>query len=107
MVRSWRNLHDRTRQSTSVSGSLPPRKSARRRWMRVYQRRVLPMVGKASLAAFAASALLLVGGQAAFAAADGIPFEKLVEVSVPSQADVDKVVADYDAAEYKRVEADG
>ncbi|MDA0170285.1 M14 family zinc carboxypeptidase [Solirubrobacter taibaiensis] len=65
------------------------------------------MVGKASLAVFAASALLLVGGQAAFAADDGLPFEKLVEVTVPSQADVDKVVAGYDAAEYKRVEADG
>ena len=64
------------------------------------------MVGKASLAAFAASALLLVGGQAAYADA-GLPFEKLVEVTVDSPAAVDAVVSKYDAAEYKRVEADG
>ena len=65
------------------------------------------MVGKTALAAFAASALLLVGGQSAWAADSGLPYEKLVEVVVPSQSDVDKVVASYDAAEYKRVEADG
>ena len=46
------------------------------------------MVGRGSLIALVASALLLVGGQsAAFAAEDdGIPFEQLVQVYVPDQA---------------------
>ncbi|RKQ93516.1 chitobiase/beta-hexosaminidase-like protein [Solirubrobacter pauli] len=65
------------------------------------------MVGKTALAAFAASALLLAGGQSAFAADDGTPFQKLLEVTVGSQSDVDKVVTKYDAAEYKRVNDDG
>jgi hypothetical protein len=63
------------------------------------------MVGKAALAAFAASALLLVGSQVAIAA-DG-PFLKLVEVTVDSQQDVDLVTTKFDAAEYKRVNDDG
>ena len=65
------------------------------------------MVGKTALAAFAASALLLAGGQSAFAADDGIPFEKLIEVTVDTQGEVTNVVGNFDAAEYKRVEADG
>ena len=47
------------------------------------------------------------GGQSAFAADDGVPYEKLVEVYVPDQDAVDSVVTNYDAAEYKKVEADG
>src|SRR4051812_8512195 len=74
------------------------------------------MVGRVSLAAFAASALLLVGGGTAFAAdgakapavgANGLPFEQLVQVYVSDQAAVDSVVANYDAAEYKSVQDDG
>src|SRR4051794_20714875 len=66
------------------------------------------MVGRISLAAFAASALLLVGGQSAFAADDnGNPFEELVQVYVPDQDAVDSVVTHYDAAEYKAVQDDG
>src|SRR3954453_14651792 len=74
------------------------------------------MVGRVSLAAFAASALLFVGGGTAFAAdgakapavgANGLPFEQLVQVYVPDQAAVDSVVANYDAAEYKSVQDDG
>jgi Zinc carboxypeptidase/Chitobiase/beta-hexosaminidase C-terminal domain len=66
------------------------------------------MVGKKSLTALCcASALLLSGAGTAFAADDGIPFEKLLEVTVPNQAAVDKVTTNYDAAEYKRVESDG
>ena len=67
------------------------------------------MVGRMSLTAFAASALLLAGGQsAAFAADDdGIPFEQLVQVYVPDQDAVDSVVSNYDAAEYKSVQDDG
>jgi hypothetical protein len=66
------------------------------------------MVGKKSLTALCcASALLLSGGGTAFAADAGIPFEKLLEVTVPNQAAVDKVTTNYDAAEYKRVEGDG
>src|SRR4051794_32544183 len=65
------------------------------------------MVGRMSLAALVASALLLVGGTAAQANDGGLPYEKLVEVTVPDQGAVDSVVANYDAAEYKRVEDDG
>ena len=66
------------------------------------------MVGKKSLTALCcASALLLSGAGTAFAADDGIPYEALVEVTVPNQAAVDSVVEHYDAAEYKRVEDDG
>jgi hypothetical protein len=66
------------------------------------------MVGKKSLAALCcASALVLTGAGSAWAADDGTPYESLVEVTVPSQSDVDSVVEHYDAAEYKRVEADG
>src|SRR6476469_6531451 len=68
----------------------------------------MPMVGRVSLAAFAAAALLSVGGPSAFAADDdGIPFEQLVQVYVPNQDAVDSVVSNYDAAEYKSVQADG
>jgi hypothetical protein len=57
----------------------------------------------------AASAALLFGVSGPAWASDVLPGADtaLVEVVVPSQADVDKVVANYDAAEYKRVEADG
>ena len=66
------------------------------------------MVGRVSLAAFAAAALLSVGGPSAFAADDdGIPFEQLVQVYVPNQDAVDSVVSNYDAAEYKSVQNDG
>ena len=67
------------------------------------------MVGRRSLIAIAASALLLVGGQsAAFAADDeGVPFQQLVQVYVPDMAAVDTVVANYDATEYKSVQDDG
>src|SRR3954454_2341349 len=66
------------------------------------------MVGRMSLAAIAASALLLVAGAAAHAADnDGIPYEKLVEVTVPNQGAVDSVTTEYDAAEYKRGLDDG
>ena len=66
------------------------------------------MVGKKSLAALCcASALLLAGAGSALAADDGMPYEKLVEVTVPNQDAVDSVVENYDAAEYKRVEDDG
>ncbi len=66
------------------------------------------MVGRMSIAALAASALLLVGGASAYAADDnGIPYERLVEVTVPNQEAVDSVVANYDAAEYKKVLDDG
>src|SRR4051794_7426440 len=66
------------------------------------------MVGRMSLAAIAASALLFVGGAAAHAADnDGLPYEKLVEVTVPNQDAVDSVVSGYDAAEYKRVLGNG
>ena len=62
------------------------------------------MVGRVSLVAFAASALLFAGGGVASAQYDGIPFEQLVQVYVPDQAAVDSVVANYDAAEYKSVQ---
>ncbi len=66
------------------------------------------MLGRMSLAAIAASAMLLVGGAAAHAADnDGIPYEKLVEVTVPNQDAVDSVTSNYDAAEYKKVQDDG
>ncbi len=66
------------------------------------------MVGRISLAALAASALLLVGGQSALAAdGGGAPYVKLVQVYVPDQDAVDSVVTHYDAAEYKKVEDDG
>src|ERR1700709_29797 len=66
------------------------------------------MVGRMSLAVLAASALLLVGGASAYAADDnGIPYEKLVEVTVPNQDAVDSVTSNYDAAEYKKVQDDG
>ena len=58
----------------------------------------------------AASAALLFGVAALPAwASDTLPGADtaLVEVVVPNQAAVDKVVANYDAAEYKRVEDDG
>src|SRR5689334_18820620 len=63
----------------------------------------LPMVGRMSLAAIAASAMLFVGASAARAADDGLPYEKLVEVTVPNQDAVDFVTSNFDAAEYKRV----
>src|SRR3954454_6067226 len=73
------------------------------------------MVGRKPLIALAASALLLVGGQSAYAAGDGapavdsngLPFEQLVQVYVPDQDAVDSVVNGYDAAEYKSPQADG
>ncbi len=67
------------------------------------------MVGRKSLIALAASALLFVGGQSAANAADdnGIPFEQLVQVDVPDQNAVDDVVSNYDAAEYRAVNDDG
>src|SRR4051794_38394950 len=68
------------------------------------------MVGRRPLIALAASALLFSGSQAAAYAADddnGIPFEQLVQVYVPDQAAVDRVIAKYDAAEYKSVQDDG
>ena len=67
------------------------------------------MVARKPLVALAASALLLVSSQSpAFAAGDdGIPFEQLVQVYVPDQEAVERVVSDYDAAEYKSVQDDG
>ena len=71
-------------------------------------RRGMPMVGKRTLTALCcASALLLTGAGTALAADDGVPYKKLVEVTVPNQDAVDSVVEHYDAAEYKRVEDDG
>ena len=57
----------------------------------------------------AATAALLLGVAGTALANDTLPGADtaLVEVVVPNQADVDKVVATYDAAEYKRVEDDG
>src|SRR3954464_4332194 len=67
------------------------------------------MLGRKSLIALGASALLLVSGQSpAFAADDnGIPFEQLVQVYVPDQDAVDSVVSTYDAAEYKSAQDAG
>ena len=57
----------------------------------------------------AATAALLFSAAAPAWASDGLPAADtaLVEVVVPNEAAVDKVVANYDAAEYKRVEDDG
>src|SRR5215203_605503 len=63
------------------------------------------MVGRMSLAAVAASALLFAGGAPAYA--DDGAYEKLVQVFVQDQGDVDNVTSNYDAAEYKSVEDDG
>jgi hypothetical protein len=70
------------------------------------------MVGKRSVTIVAATALLL--GSASFAYADDshdtLPGgdTALVRVTVPSQADVDRLVnSDYDVVEYKHVEDDG
>src|SRR3954463_12974657 len=70
---------------------------------------LLPMVGRKSLIALAASALLFVGGQSAANAAvdNGIPFQQLVQLDVPDQDAVDNVVSQYDAAEYRAVNEDG
>ncbi len=66
------------------------------------------MVGRRALIALAATALVLAGSQSAFAADDdGIPFQQLVQVYVPDQDAVDRVVNTYDAAEYKSVQDDG
>jgi len=67
------------------------------------------MVGRKSLIALAASALLFVGGQSAANAAvdNGIPFQQLVQLDVPDQDAVDNVVSQYDAAEYRAVNEDG
>ena len=66
------------------------------------------MVGKKSLTALCcASALLLSGAGSAWAADDGTPYEALVEVTVADQGTADQLVTNYDAAEYKRVNADG
>ena len=66
------------------------------------------MVGRTSLAAFAASALLFSGGGLAYADSD-LPAAdtSLIEVYVNSESDIDKLIAeDFDLAEYKRVEDD-
>jgi zinc carboxypeptidase/chitobiase/beta-hexosaminidase-like protein len=67
------------------------------------------MAGRRSLIALAASVLFLLAGQSAASAADvnGMPFEQLVQVYVPNQAAVDRVVANYDAVEYRSVQKDG
>jgi hypothetical protein len=65
------------------------------------------MVGKKSLTALCCASVLLLSGAGTAFAADAGEYEALVEVTVPSQADVDSVVEHYDAAEYKRVEDDG
>ena len=67
------------------------------------------MVGRTSLAAFAASALLFSGGGLAYAD-NHLPASdtSLIEVFVNSESDIDKLIADgFDLAEYKRVEGDG
>jgi hypothetical protein len=67
------------------------------------------MVGRGSLAAVAASALLFTGGGLAYAS-DHLPASdtSLIEVYVNSESDIDKLIADdFDLAEYKRVEDDG
>ena len=66
------------------------------------------MVGKKSLTALCcASALLLSGVSTALA--DDLPTaeESLVEVTVKSEADIDRIAKSYDLAEYKRVQDDG
>ena len=65
------------------------------------------MVGRRPLIALAASVLLLGASQPASAADDGIPFQELVQVYVPDEDAVDRVVNTYDAAEYKSVQDDG
>src|SRR5262245_57520714 len=66
------------------------------------------MVGRKPLIALAASALLLAGSQSpAFAGNDGAPFQQLIQVDVPDQDAVDSVTSNYDAAEYRAVNADG
>src|SRR4051812_14841283 len=66
------------------------------------------MVGKKSLTALCCASALLVGGAgSAWGADDGTPYEALIEVTVADQGTADSVVADYDAAEYKRVNRDG
>ena len=66
------------------------------------------MVGRRPLVALVASVFLLAGSQSALAAADdGTPFQELVQVFVPDQSAVDRVVSNYDAAEYRSVQDDG
>ncbi len=66
------------------------------------------MLRRRPLTVVATAALLLGAGGTAFAD-DTLPGSDtaLVEVYVPSQADVDKLAQSYDLAEYKRVEDDG
>ena len=66
------------------------------------------MLRRRPLTVVAAAALLLSAGGTAFAD-DTLPGSDtaLVEVYVPSEADVDKLAESYDLAEYKRVEDDG
>src|SRR5688572_16841740 len=67
------------------------------------------MVGRTSLAALAASALLFSGGGLAYAD-DDLPAAdtSLIEVYVDSESDIDALIADdFDLAEYKRVEDNG
>ena len=67
------------------------------------------MVGRTSLAAFAASALLFSGGGLAYADNDFPAADtSLIEVYVNSESDINQLVADgFDLAEYKRVEKNG
>jgi hypothetical protein len=66
------------------------------------------MVGRRPRIALVASVFLLAGSQSAFAADDdGSPFQQLVQVYVPDAAAVDRVVSQYDAAEYRSVQDDG
>ena len=66
------------------------------------------MLRRRPLTVVATAALLLSAGGTAFAD-DTLPGSDtaLVEVYVPSEADVDKLAQSYDLAEYKRVEDDG
>ncbi|MBE2318010.1 chitobiase/beta-hexosaminidase C-terminal domain-containing protein [Solirubrobacter sp. CPCC 204708] len=66
------------------------------------------MLGRTSLAALAASALLVSGGGLAYAH-DGLPGgdSSLIEVHLQSEWDINELAADgFDLAEYKRVEDD-
>ena len=67
------------------------------------------MVGRTSLAAFAASALLFSGGGLAYADNDFPAADtSLIEVYVNSESDINQLVSDgFDLAEYKRVEKNG
>ena len=67
------------------------------------------MVGRTSLAAFAATALLFSGGGLAYADNDFPGADtSLIEVYVNSESDINQLVADgFDLAEYKRVEKNG